>query len=172
MTEISPRQRFEAFLLPMKGEPAWSVRQGTGSFLTLEFGKSVPARGRPRHDDEDGPRPHGERHLWIYCCHWKILRGEEQLALSDSSDAVIRSALAQIEGKELEDILVDIDSGQTGFLFSDEISIQTWPYGDDPGEEQWFVYGGNMVLSFRADCRFGIVEGDVLRGTESWVLLD
>jgi hypothetical protein len=63
---------------PVTGLPAWNVRKGHGSFLTLEFGKPhlvvrQPIVAAPEASDEvrtalrhRSVYPHGEWHLWIY----------------------------------------------------------------------------------------------------------
>ena len=171
MTQPSPRHRFDDFLRPMIGRPAWSVRRGSGTFLTLEFGDPVAPRGRPHHDDETAPRPHGQWHLWIYCCDWQIREGEALLAGSSSDLVAIGAALARLEGRDLTGFDVEPAKGGARFRFADGLTLSTRPYAAVSIEEQWFVYAGNLILSYRADGRFSIIEGDTPPGAETWECL-
>jgi len=57
------------------GEKAWGVRLGVGSLVTLEFGKLMPSN--------PGGYVHGEWHLWIRYCAWRLERLNEVISGSD-----------------------------------------------------------------------------------------
>lgn len=73
-----------ASFAPLVGQPSWLVRQGHGSFVTLEFGDPELAVGQTRSrtvflPDRDpltlttrSAVVHGAWHLWIYCCLWSV----------------------------------------------------------------------------------------------------
>jgi hypothetical protein len=153
---------------PLIGLPAWSVRKGHGSFLTLEFGPPrlevrEPIMASPDASDRVRARlarrqviPRGEWHLWIYCCHWRVLTGGTQIAWSDASDSEIDAAAGELDGRTLTDVEADPTRGTSKFSFEQGASIETWPY-DDGNDEQWMLYmksGG--VLSYRADGSYSL----------------
>lgn len=131
------------FIQPMIGLPVWGAKHGFGSFLTLEFGAPTST--------SDG---YGERHLWIYCCSWRIVREGVELAGSESDGEAIKHAVATLNQHCLKDINTQTSSGRSAFLFDDGLALETWPYGGDPLEAQWMIYAGSRVLTYRADGEF------------------
>jgi len=93
----------------MLGRPAWNVQQGHGSFLTFEFGEpklEINERNSPDKGIRRSAYVHGQWHLWIYCCSWRVLQGETQLAWSEDTNDVIGHATATLNGQELVDLSV------------------------------------------------------------------
>lgn len=80
----------------MLGKKAWGVSLGEGSFITIEFGNPVPSES-----EEDKKRIHGEWHLWIYCCSWRLEQGEEILTASEDSQSKLEEAFKKLEGLTL-----------------------------------------------------------------------
>jgi hypothetical protein len=138
----------------MLGLPAWGVKQGHGSFLTFEFGKST-LKVEERHNPEKGTRRsayvHGQWHLWIYCCHWRATQDGTQLAWSEDSDPIIGRATATLNGQKLLDISVTPDDGRSIFTFDLGGSLETWPSGEDPTDEQWVIHTESEAFQYRAD---------------------
>jgi hypothetical protein len=85
-------------LHPILGKKPWKVWKGVGSFLLFEFGK--------RHKDAKG-NVHGTYTLWIFMATWRIRRSGDELAHSESPDAKIESAAAELTGKKLEAVTLD-----------------------------------------------------------------
>jgi hypothetical protein len=79
---------------PLIGLPAWFVRKGYGSSLTMEFGNPhleirQPKAASPQVSDQVRRAlarrlvlPRGDWHLWIYCCHWRVLAEDREIACS------------------------------------------------------------------------------------------
>ena len=100
---------FERLFKPLYGQPCWGVRPGIRPTLTLEFGKPhlvvrQPIVASPEATDEVRTAlrrrrvyPHGEWHLWIYCCHWRALANGTELAWSESSREQIAAAANEID---------------------------------------------------------------------------
>ncbi|MDS0793506.1 hypothetical protein NUV26_15175 [Burkholderia pseudomultivorans] len=147
------------------GNPAWSVRKGHGSFLTLEFGPPAhlirePERTSPEASErvrELAARRRvtvtGRWHLWIYCCNWLIAQDDKELAHSESPDDVMTFATQRIDGQKL--VSVERGARPHSWLFNFDLGgqLRTWPYDDDLSCEQWFLHerdSGN-VLAARAD---------------------
>jgi hypothetical protein len=160
----------EAFK-PLIGLPAWFVRKGQGSFLTLEFGKPhlrirEPIEASPEASERvrrslarRHVAPAGEWHLWIYCCHWVVLSGEAEISSSESSDRKIRSAVQELDGQRLVAVAVDPTKGTSAFRFDLGVSIQTQPDGHDI-DEQWMLYmKSGDVFTYRSDGCFALGPG-------------
>ena len=117
---------------PLLGRPAWLVRQGHGSFLTLEFGD-------PRLDI-GGPRPLlfktgkdtitvttrrvevRDWHLWIYCCRWTLTIDGRELAHCESDETTIRRTTSVLHGQELRRVDVASTDGSSEFLSTSAVS--------------------------------------------------
>jgi hypothetical protein len=164
------------------GYPAWSVKQGYGSFLTLEFGQPELRIREPAlasRDASEHVRKFLERrlvtvtgnwHLWIYCCNWLITLGGKEAAESESPDEVIAFATRRLDGQKLLSVARGTTPGSWVFAFDLGGELKTRPSGDDPAVEQWMLYertSGN-VLSVRADdhCSYG--AGNRTVGDHEW----
>src|SRR4051794_33238502 len=98
---------------PLIGLPVWSVRNGYGSFITMELGNprleirepgvaSPKASKRVRRQwARRDVTVRGDWHLWIYCCHWKIVVEGRTHAWSESKTKKMAKALAVIDGQLL-----------------------------------------------------------------------
>jgi hypothetical protein len=157
-----------SFVKPMLGLTAWGVKQRYGSFLTFEFGqpkleiKEHPSRSRRL------AYVHGEWHLWIYCCHWRIVQGGEQLAWSEDDRETINRAAAALNGQNLTGMNVPFNDGRSSFDFDLGGSLETWPYGDDAAEEQWMIYHESKVFSVNATSAYALSKSDAPLGSERW----
>jgi hypothetical protein len=145
------------FIKPVLGLPAWGVKQGHGSFLTFEFGPPK-LEVTERHSPEKGLRRsayvQGQWHLWIYCCHWRALQDESQVAWSEDNDQVIGRATATLNAQKLVGVCVDPDNGRSSFNFDLGGALETWPYGVDLTEEQWKILTDNKSFAYRADGQY------------------
>jgi hypothetical protein len=172
----------EAPFRPLLGRPCWNAKSGYGSFLTVEFGEphleiQEPRRARPRSSERVRQllgRRHvtvrGEWHLWIYCCAWEVLTGDEVVgdsALHSDSKEPIRRAAEELNGQRLTSVTVDPSRGRSVFHFDLGSRLETRPY--DEGSGQWIFYQPDgMVLVYRADGLYKHQPGDTPRGQEVW----
>lgn len=111
------------------GQRAWRVVRGQGSFLTMEFGRPV----QPATPDEVA---HGEWHLWLYGCAWRLEEGEHILVASEDEHAKIEKAIQRLEGRALQsfdlllpalDAVVTFEGGVILRLFSVETeAMDSW----------------------------------------------
>jgi hypothetical protein len=158
----------------MLGLPAWGVRQGHGSFLTFEFGEpklEVTERQSAEKDLRRSAYVHGEWHLWIDCCHWRALQHGEQLAWSEDTEVLIRRAIATLNGQKLLSLSVLPDEGRSTFKFDLGGSLETWPYGGDPTEEQWTILTEAEAFTYRADGSYSHGPSATPSGEERWLPL-
>ncbi|HDR9587734.1 TPA: hypothetical protein QDC22_005401 [Burkholderia stabilis] len=145
--------------------PAWSVTKGQGSFLTFEFGQPELEVREPRAGSPDLSAAARDRlasrrvtvagngHLWICYCHWSIAPDGRELAHSESRSGDIAAAAQRLDGQILQSLAPGAEPGAWAFDFDLRGKLTTWPYGDDPSDEQWHLFdrrSGN-VLTARAD---------------------
>lgn len=161
---------FDRAVAPLIGLPAWFVRRGHGSFLTLEFGSPSLRVREPKVATPDMSEevanivrsrkvtPRGEWHLWIYCCHWRLLSRGEEIAWSDASDKKIAAAVKELDGQILTAAEADPAQGTSLFKFDLGATLQTWPYGRD--DTQWMLYmPSGDVFSYRDDGSYSLEPG-------------
>lgn len=160
--------------------PCWSVKQGHGSFLTFEFGEPHlkiveprPAEGitsqKVRRDFSNRKViVHGDWHLWIYCCFWKMYFNDKLVANDNTSRRGISRALKILDGQKLIDIRIDANSGNTTFVFDLGGKLVTSGYKDDTCE-QWMLYEpqGN-VLSVSNNGTYSYHSSDTPVDQEVW----
>ena len=77
-------------------------------------------------------------------------------------------AAANVDGQNISSIFVEPLSGESRFEFDLGGLIETWPYGDDPTEEQWYIYGPEEVFAYRADGLYCKQPGDTPCENEIW----
>jgi hypothetical protein len=119
-----------AKLAPLVGEKGWGASLGVGSFLTLEFGSKIKA---------SGGYVHGEWHLWIYYCAWRIERGPRVLAASEDDRPLIKKTVALLNGKTLTEVRVTSPMMDTLFAFEGALALKTFGiYSQDA--EHWMLF--------------------------------
>ncbi|QND73997.1 hypothetical protein [Tardiphaga robiniae] len=172
-TQPHPTQSdpFYRAVAPLIGLPAWFVRRGHGSFLTLEFGAPSLRIREPKVSPDNSGKvaalsrrrkvlPRGEWHLWIYCCHWRVLSRGEEIAWSEASDKKISAATSELDGQILTAAEADPAQGTSVFKFDLGATLQTWPYGS--GDTQWMLYmPSGDVFSYREDGSYSSGPGSL-----------
>jgi hypothetical protein len=146
----------------LRGIPCWRAQQGWGSFLTFEFGARLVDPPITMKDGRERPSiDHGEWHLWIYCCVWRILNGTANLlAHSNSEPEQIASACRAFQGSAFTKYLIEPQSGGSQLCFEGAAKLVTQPYGD-PLQEQWMLFcPDGYVLTYRGDGAFAYDRGD------------
>ncbi len=162
----------ETFVRPLIGAIAWDVKQGHGSFLTFNFGEpKLIVRERFSRTVRTGRTVtvRGDSHIWIECCHWRILDDNNQIAFSEDSCETIAKATAVLNGQRL--VAIDVSNGKTWFYFDVEGLLETWPYEDDPRREQWTIFHGEECFSYRTDGLAHLGPSDTLPEDKAWQIL-
>ncbi len=103
---------------PLLGLLAWDVKLGIGSFITMEFGNSIP--------DAHGKR-YGEWNLWIYCCGWYLENPGETFLGSEDPRELLKQGITVLEGRRLEDIVISPKAFETDLIFNDGFVLHTFP---------------------------------------------
>lgn len=158
---------------PIVGLPAWGALQGHGSFLTLDFGEPKLEVHERQKDGCTIRKAYvrGQWHLWIYCCHWRILKDGAQLAWSEDADEDIERSTAALNGQKLLGVTVSPDEGRSTFGFDLGGSLETWPYGDDPTDEQWIILTEAEAFAYRADGTYSQGPSSTPPDAERWLSL-
>lgn len=73
-----------------------------------------------------------------------------------------------MEGKRLIAVGVDPKLGTSIFRFDRDIVLETWPYDEDPTDEQWSIQTESESFSYRADGRYSLSSPDTRPNDETW----
>lgn len=164
----------DRFLGPMIGVPAWGVKQGHGSFLTFEFGEPTLEVQECQSAEKELRRSayvQGQSHLWIYCCHWRAIQDDKQLAWSEDTNDLIDRATTTLDGQKLMAVSVGPKAGHSRFTFDLGGSLETWPYEDNSTDEQWIIYRGAETFAYRADGHYSCGPSNRSPELERWLPL-
>lgn len=159
---------------PLFGQRCWLVRQGHGSFLTLEFGEPNlrvrEAQPNSKHLKRPTVTVQGDWHLWIYICHWRIMEAGDEIAWSESPDEVIAKGTRAIDGQMLMDLAIDPQTGASQFRFELGTVLHLSPL--DAESELWMLYApdGN-VLSARGDGHYTWHAGTQNPDDSNWLAI-
>ena len=177
---VSGEDLLQRVFAPLIGLPAWCVRKSHGSFLTMEFGNPhlrirQPMVASPNSSERVRQLlarrqilPCGEWHLWIYCCHWRVIHEEREIASSESSNPEIIDAARRIDGQLLTNVTADPTKGTSAFDFDLGAAIHTWP-GDESDDEQWMLYQtGGDVFIYHADSHYSLGRGNEPSADAAW----
>lgn len=113
----------------LQGKTPWGVQLGHGSFLTMEFGKAR----------EKGPSEkveHGEWHLWLFMCNWRIESQGQVIAGSDDAREKIQEALRTAILDRITDIHVASPSLDLAIQFDSGARVSTFSSSSSQ-ENQW-----------------------------------
>ncbi|MFN8411660.1 MAG: hypothetical protein U0Z26_04665 [Anaerolineales bacterium] len=94
------------------------MKQGYASFLTFEFGEPrlhIQERRKPTKQLSEKLRKrlarrsifiHGDWHLWVYACNWKIFLKNQEIANDSSTRKIIKNALWELDGQALVSVTI------------------------------------------------------------------
>jgi hypothetical protein len=167
---------------PLIGLPAWLVRKGHASCLTLEFGQPhLEIREPPtscansgwirRYFSRRQITPRGEWHLWINCCHWRVIRSGNVVAWSESSDEAIIKAALQIDSLILTNTKVNHRNQTSEFAFESDTTINMWPDEEDDSPQWMLFQPSGDVLTYRADGLYSLGPGNQPPDEKVWQTL-
>jgi hypothetical protein len=159
---------------PIIGKPCWQVQQGYGSFLTFEFGEPRLHIQEPRQASKQASEKlrkrwarrsifvHGDWHLWVYICDWRILLNGEELANSSSTRKIIKNALLEIDGQALTSITITKSYvGVFEFDLGGKLEIIPNYDGYEKDSDLWLLYEpSGYVYTLRADGKYCHAPGD------------
>lgn len=147
------------FIGPALDQPAYLVRRGEGGLLIFEFGEPrlhvreyIYQTGKLRRT----ARVHGEQSLWIESCHWRVLQDGKQTACNEDGRAEVERAIGRLDSQRLTAVHFDPIVAKSRFTFDLGGRLETWPLGDDPTSEHWFMMGEVEAFSVREDGHYSI----------------
>lgn len=144
-----------SFFKQLIGLPSWNVRQGHGSFLTLDFGEPSLEIREPNLNAKSAVFHRrrvtviGSYHIWIEQCNWLIKNEGKIHADSEFSKEVIDKALSQIDGSHLVEVEIDPENKTSVFSFEFGSKIVMTAYLESDQEDPiWHLHTPNKTLSY------------------------
>jgi hypothetical protein len=124
------------------GKSPWGLRRGVGTFLTMEFGAPE--------NDSSGKVVHGEWHLWLYNCNWRIEARDTVLVSSEYESTTIDLALPRLELDSIRQAEVSNPSLNLSLHFSSGVRLLTISSSAGHDQEQWMLFmpDGNCLTTF------------------------
>lgn len=117
-----------------------NLKQGHGSFLTMEFGKDLEYETKIRGKIEKEKR--GEWYFWIYMNAWRIDENLKPIAGCEDSRKIIEKALEKIENQKLlhVEVLNEVFDMKIEFENSIIINLFSIYTTDDHDSENWMLF--------------------------------
>jgi hypothetical protein len=125
------------------GNKAWGIKIGHGSFLTIEFGNPIIGKS--------DRVIHGEWHLWVYLCSWRIEKDGRFLVGSEDSKDKMIECVKQMEGCRLESFQIFPQALDAILTFDKGLILRLFPVlsedEDNEDSHHWMLYmPANKVL--------------------------
>ena len=141
----------------LEGKRAWGVSLGFGSFITLEFGSRVRTLGG---------RIHGEWHLWIYDCAWRIEKAGKVMAASEDDRSLLRRTVMILNRRKLTNVKMGQPMSDTVFAFEGGVTLKTFGvYSRDAEHWMLFTPGGKVLtIGPGSAASFGPAGGNRWKG--------
>jgi hypothetical protein len=125
----------EEKLKPLLGKKAWGVALGVGSFITLEFGRPLA----PYATKQGREVIHGEWHLWVYDCAWRLETADGVLVASEDDRNEIEEAIKSLEGAALKLVELFPPALDTLLKFDNGLTLRLFPiYSNDA--DHWMLF--------------------------------
>jgi len=127
------------------GKKAWGVEHGVGTFVTVEFGQSLPPK------DPNG-KSYGEWHLWVYGGAWRLEKEGQVVVASEDDQIKIEAEIQCIEGRILQSFEVLTPALDALLTFEHDIILRIFSIyseeTEDRGMDNWMLYtpdAGNVI---------------------------
>ncbi len=132
----------QAKLQGLLGQKAWNVTRGQGSFVTMEFGQPVP----PVKANET---THGEWHLWLYGCAWRLEQGDRVVIASEDDQTNIETAIQLLEGHVLQKFELLTPALDAVLTFEDDIVLRLFSVNVEE-MDSWMLFTPEKVITVGA----------------------
>ncbi|MGA7301419.1 MAG: hypothetical protein WBX10_14000 [Candidatus Sulfotelmatobacter sp.] len=150
------KSQIDALFRPLIGQKAWGASVGYGSFVTIEFGRKRLYHGHY----------HGEWHVWLYLCEWKLFSGARQLADFESKKRMMQLAIGNLNGTALTEIDFDPQNMATTFSFDGDIHLRCEPFDDAPPDEEcWMLFMPNGQVASLFESGIKVSPADAVSAT-------
>jgi hypothetical protein len=148
------RRDSDKYFSPLIGQKPWNASLGYGHFITIEFGNKIPHKSQSKSSFPRKPRTlkeHGEWHLWIYMCAWRLEQKGSVLAASGDNTDRMEQAIKVLEGMAIESIEIKPVLLDTFFYFENDLLLRTFSvYSDELDEcNHWMLFDphGNVLVA-------------------------
>jgi hypothetical protein len=129
----------KAKMAPLIRQKPWGVSLGFGSFITLEFGQPIP----PSKEDK---KTHGEWHLWVYMCAWRLEKNNKFIAGSGADRSELAKVVQMMEGMSIDSIEILPVAGDTIIYFEEELVLRIFSiYSSEDKLWMLFAPDGNVL---------------------------
>jgi hypothetical protein len=162
MVKQSDLEAVTGLVTPLVGKPAWMVCLGFGASLMINFGRQL--------DPDKFGRSHGEWHLWLEGCEWRIDYQDRVLVGGEDSREKMQVAVRELEGRKLLAVSLNSPAMDAVFEFEGDLSLRTFAVNTTEldswnlftPEHKVLVVGPGAKWSYtRSDTPYqGDVEGD------------
>ena len=148
-------EALDRFTKNILGKTAWGVKIGHGSFLTIEFG--IP------NNSQANLALHGEWHLWVYLCCWRIQKGDYFMVGSEDIKEKLIEEVKKIEGCQLNAFEICPQTLELLLIFENNFLLKSFSViSEVKGNEDqnhWMLYmPDNRVLVAGPGNRW-VIEG-------------
>lgn len=135
MNGIGPEKAIKNLL----GKTPWGVRVGMGSALTMEFGHKDPR--------QSSVSIHGELHLWLYLCSWRIETGKKILIGSEDERARLKKVINGFKWSEITGVNLKRPSLDLELQFKNRSALRTFSVNssDDLESDQWILFTPELI---------------------------
>ncbi|HSH59217.1 MAG TPA: hypothetical protein VK988_06160 [Acidimicrobiales bacterium] len=127
----------EEAVRPLVGMAPWRAELGYATFLTFEFGRELPP-------ETEGVRSHGEWHLWVYGCAWRLERGGRFLAGSADDEETMRTAVHELVGRTLSRFNVFAPALDATLLFEGDFVLRLFSKSSDT--DHWMLFTPDRMI--------------------------
>ena len=132
-------KEIQAKIHGLLGQRAWEVALGVGSFVTMEFGQPVPLT-------KTNGSIHGEWHLWLYGCGWRLEQGESVIIASEDNRSKIEVAIQRLEGRVLQSFELLTPALDAVLTFEDDIVLRLFSlYTEEM--DSWILFTPDKVVT-------------------------
>jgi hypothetical protein len=139
---VAHRPAVSDLVSALVGKTPWGLRRGVGSFLTMEFG--LPD------NNLSGKLMHGEWHLWLYHCNWRIEIKDTTVASSEFEPTIIDQAIQTLRLSTVRQAEVSNPSFDLSLYFDPAVRLLTLSSSADHDQEQWMLFmpDGNCLTAY------------------------
>lgn len=113
------------------------INLGHGSFVTIDFGKTIEIKIVTKKREKTFKR--GEWHLWIYMCAWRIDKIKLPFVGSNDPRDVIEAKLKQLKSKKLKKFIFSRNTMDVCLKFEDGFSLFLFNCNTIEGEH-WMLF--------------------------------
>ena len=121
------------------GQKAWGVARGEGSFVTIEFGQPVqPVKANGK--------VHGQWHLWLYGCAWRLEQGESVVVASEDDIAKIEAEIQRLQEHTIQSFELMMPALDATISFEGDIVLRLFAVSTDD-MDSWMLFTPDKVIT-------------------------